>query len=236
MVVLENQIGGSESVMAKIQINDLKRRAKDVIENTGEIYNQAIDAAYEKRRPLAQANLKDMRLQHPKANPRKIIQLLDEELKKAELELGAISADFTSEAMLYAVTVFEVHQHARGKLLERAGIIDLLIIIDNGVVKSARKLLGGAVSLLAVVTPQGRGAKAAAVAGRLAVARASIDAAASKTGKPVVSEKLISLTATKLGRVPANFVTGPSEKLKAEKNSSNGKPKASAKSAPKKKN
>ena len=70
---------------------------------------EGLDRAYEAKRPFAVAALEELRAENPKASPRKIQEILDEQLKATEAEFDSSSLEFSSAVSLYVFTSLELH-------------------------------------------------------------------------------------------------------------------------------
>jgi hypothetical protein len=164
---------------------------------------EGLDKAYETRRPFAIAALEQLRAENPKASPRKIQEILDEQLKATEAEFDSSSSDFSAAATLYVMTSLELHNTDKEDEAKRQKLVDLVVILDSSAVKFARKAIGVAATVVAFL-PQGRAIKGVAVA-RKAVAGAAVAKGVLNQTKSSsrVAKTIIERTAKVLGPAPA---------------------------------
>jgi hypothetical protein len=191
-------------------INSLLQKAKDAADWSKDTASkvkdksrESLDRAYESRRPFAIAALEELRADNPKASPRKIQEILDEQLMAIEAEFDSSSEDFSSAVSLYVFTSLEVHDIDEEDEDKHQKLIDLVVILDSSAVKFARKAVGVAATVVAFL-PQGRAIKGVAVA-RKAVAGAAIaKGVLNKTkSNSRVAKTVIERTAKVLGPAPA---------------------------------
>ncbi len=176
---------------------------KDTAGKAKDKSREALDKAYEAKRPFAIAALEQLRADNPKASPRKIQEILDEQLRATEAEFDSSSEDFSSAVSLYVFTSLEVHDIDEEDEGKHQKLIDLVVILDSSAVKIARKAVGVAATVVAFL-PQGKAIKGVAVA-RKAVAGAAIaKGVLNKTkGNSRVAKTIIERTAKVLGPAPA---------------------------------
>jgi hypothetical protein len=164
---------------------------------------EALDKAYEAKKPFAVAALEQLRADNPKASPRKIQEILDEQLMATEAEFDSSSEDFSSAVSLYVFTSLEVHDIDEQDEGKHQKLIDLVVILDSSAVKIARKAVGVAATVVAFL-PQGKAIKGVAVA-RKAVAGAAVAKGVlnNTKGNSRVAKTIIERTAKVLGPAPA---------------------------------
>jgi hypothetical protein len=164
---------------------------------------EALDKAYEAKKPFAVAALEQLRADNPKASPRKIQEILDEQLMATEAEFDSSSEDFSSAVSLYVFTSLEVHDIDEEDEGKHQKLIDLVVILDSSAVKIARKAVGVAATVVAFL-PQGKAIKGVAVA-RKAVAGAAVAKGVlnNTKGNSRVAKTIIERTAKVLGPAPA---------------------------------
>jgi hypothetical protein len=191
---------------------------KDTAAKAKDKSREGLDRAYEARKPFAVAALEQLRADNPKASPRKIQEILDEQLMATEAEFDSSSEDFSSAVSLYVITSLEVHDIDEEDEGKHQKLIDLAVILDSSAVKIARKAVGVAATVVAFL-PQGKAIKGVAVA-RKAVAGAAIaKGVLNKTkGNSRVAKTIIERTAKVLGPAPATWPT-ETPKPKSTKNS-----------------
>ena len=202
--------------MAKEQIKAAFEKIKKVKDDTLERNREALDKAYETRRPFAIARIEELRILQPTATPNAVIGLLEKDLLEAEKKFGVTTEQFSSAVMMYVISTLEVHQQATGKELSRGRIVDIMMIVDSRAVKGARKVLGGAIAV-ATFLPIGRGAKAVKTALKVGAAIGTAKVVLDKAkdaGK--ISQLVISSVKKTLGPVPVRWATEikPQEKSK----------------------
>ena len=170
---------------------------------------EGLDKAYEAKRPFAIEALEQLRADNPKASPRKIQEILDEQLKATEAEFDSSSMDFSSAASHYVIASLELHdidEQADGK---HQKLIDLVVILDSSAVKFARKAIGVAATVVAFL-PQGRAIKGVAVARKAVAGVAVAKGVLNKTkGSSRVAKSIIERTAKVLDPAPATWPAEP---------------------------
>jgi hypothetical protein len=193
---------------------------KDTAAKAKDKSREGLDRAYESRRPFAVAALEQLRADNPKASPRKIQEILDEQLMATEAEFDSSSEDFSSAVSLYVFTSLEVHDIDEEDEGKHQKLVDLVVILDSSAVKIARKAVGVAATVVAFL-PQGKAIKGVAVA-RKAVAGAAIAKGVlnQTKGNSRVAKTIIERTAKVLGPAPAAWpaeTPKPKETKKATK-------------------
>jgi hypothetical protein len=164
---------------------------------------EALDKAYEAKKPFAVAALEQLRADNPKASPRKIQEILDEQLMATEAEFDSSSEDFSSAVSLYVFTSLEVHDIDEEDEGKHQKLIDLVVILDSSAVKIARKAVGVAATVVAFL-PQGKAIKGVAVARKAVAGAAVAKGVLNKTkGNSRVAKTIIERTAKVLGPAPA---------------------------------
>ena len=214
--------------MKKPNKDSVAQAAKDALNWTKETAGKAkdkgregLDKAYEAKRPFAIAALEKLRADNPKASPRKIQEILDQQLKATEAEFDSSSMDFSSAASLYVITSLELHDIDEQADDKHQKLIDLVVILDSSAVKFARKAIGMAATVVAFL-PQGRAIKGVAVARKAVAGAAVAKGVLNKTkGSSRVAKTIIEKTAKVLGPAPA---TWPSETPKAKATKKSAKP------------
>jgi hypothetical protein len=200
----------TEVILKKPNKDSVANAAKNALNWTKETAGKAkdksregLDRAYEAKRPFAVAALEELRADNPKASPRKIQEILDEQLKATEAEFDSSSLEFSSAVSLYVFTSLELHDIDEEDEDKHQKLIDLVVILDSSAVKFARKAVGVAATVVAFL-PQGKAIKGVAVA-RKAVAGAAIaKGVLNKTkGNSRVAKTIIERTAKVLGPAPA---------------------------------
>lgn len=182
---------------------------------------EGLDKAYEAKRPFAIAALEQLRADNPKASPRKIQEILDEQLKATEAEFDSSSMDFSSAASLYVITSLELHDIDEQADDKHQKLIDLVVILDSSAVKFARKAIGMAATVVAFL-PQGRAIKGVALARKAVAGAAVAKGVLNKTkGSSRVAKTIIEKTAKVLGPAPA---TWPAETPKPKATKKSAKP------------
>ena len=214
--------------MKKPNKDSVAQAAKDALNWTKETAGKAkdkgregLDKAYESKRPFAIAALEQLRADNPKASPRKIQEILDEQLKATEAEFDSSSMDFSSAASLYVITSLELHDIDKQADDKHQKLIDLVVILDSSAVKFARKAIGMAATVVAFL-PQGRAIKGVALARKAVAGAAVAKGVLNKTkGSSRVAKTIIEKTAKVLGPAPA---TWPSEAPKPKATKKPAKP------------
>ena len=198
--------------MKKPSKDSVAQAAKDALNWTKETAGKAkdkgregLDKAYEAKRPFAIAALEQLRTDNPKASPRKIQEILDEQLKATEAEFDSSSMDFSSAASLYVITSLELHDIDEQDDDKHQKLIDLVVILDSSAVKFARKAIGMAATVVAFL-PQGRAIKGVALARKAVAGAAVAKGVLNKTkGSSRVAKTIIEKTAKVLGPAPATW-------------------------------
>jgi hypothetical protein len=198
--------------MKKPSKDSVAQAAKDALNWTKETAGKAkdkgregLDKAYEAKRPFAIAALEQLRADNPKASPRKIQEILDEQLKATEAEFDSSSMDFSSAASLYVITSLELHDIDEQADDKHQKLIDLVVILDSSAVKFARKAIGMAATVVAFL-PQGRAIKGVALARKAVAGAAVAKGVLNKTkGSSRVAKTIIERTAIVLGPAPATW-------------------------------
>lgn len=203
--------------MAKEQIRSAIQKLKKVKDDALDKNQEALDKAYESRRPWAIEKIVELRAAKPTATPKAIIGQLEKDLLDAEKRYGITSEQFSSEVMLYVISALEVHQQATGKELSRGRIVDIMMVVDSSAVKTARKVLGGAVAIASIL-PIGRGAKAVKTVLKVSAVIGTAKVVLNKakdSGK--VSQMVISSVKKNLGPAPAKWASEAPKAKKATK-------------------
>lgn len=198
--------------MKKPSKDSVAQAAKEALNWTKETAGKAkdmgregLDKAYEARKPFAVAALEQLRADNPKASPRKIQEILDEQLKATEAEFDSSSADFSAAVSLYVFTSLELQDIKEGADEKHQKLIDLVVILDSSAVKFARKAVGVAAAVVAFL-PQGRAIKGVAVARKAVAGAAVAKGVLSKTkSESRVAKTIIERTAKVLGPAPAKW-------------------------------
>lgn len=198
--------------MKKPSKESVSQAAKDALNWTKETAGKAkdksregLDKAYEAKRLFAIAALEQLRADNPKASPRKIQEILDEQLKATEAEFDSSSLDFSSAASLYVITSLELHDIDEQDDDKHQKLIDLVVILDSSAVKFARKAIGMAATVVAFL-PQGRAIKGVALARKAVAGAAVAKGVLNKTkGSSRVAKTIIEKTANVLGPAPATW-------------------------------
>jgi hypothetical protein len=214
--------------MKKPNKDSVAQAAKDALNWTKETAGKAkdkgregLDKAYEAKRPFAIAALEQLRADNPKASPRKIQEILDEQLRATEAEFDSSSLDFSSAASLYVITSLELHDIDEQADDKHQKLIDLVVILDSSAVKFARKAIGMAATVVAFL-PQGRAIKGVALARKAVAGAAVAKGVLNKTkGSSRVAKTIIEKTAKVLGPAPA---TWPAETPKPKATKKPSKP------------
>jgi hypothetical protein len=214
--------------MKKPNKDSVAQAAKDALNWTKETAGKAkdkgregLDKAYEAKRPFAIAALEQLRADNPKASPRKIQEILDEQLRATEAEFDSSSMDFSSAASLYVITSLELHDIDEQADDKHQKLIDLVVILDSSAVKFARKAIGMAATVVAFL-PQGRAIKGVALARKAVAGAAVAKGVLNKTkGSSRVAKTIIEKTAKVLGPAPA---TWPAETPKPKATKKPSKP------------
>lgn len=81
-------------------------KAKTVIDSKT---RAGLDKAYAAKRPLAVENLKQLRKAHPSASPTRILELLNEDLRKVEQDGGSDPGTLIDAISTYVLTSIEVY-------------------------------------------------------------------------------------------------------------------------------
>jgi hypothetical protein len=199
--------------MAKPKKTSVIQKAKDAATWTKDAAikvkdksRDGLDRAYEMKKPLAQAELVQLRMDNPKATPGKIQNLLDDQLRNAEVEYGSTSVDFSSAVSLYVITSLELHELDEQNEATHQKLIDLMVILDSSAVKAARKVVGIAATAV-MLLPQGKAIKGIKVAkkaiGATAAAAATAKTVMAANNKEIkIADTVISRTAKVLGPAP----------------------------------
>jgi hypothetical protein len=178
---------------------------------------EGLDKAYEAKKAFAVAALEQLRADNPKASPRRIQEILDEQLKATEAEFDSSSLDFSSAAALYVFTSLELHDIDEEDEASHQKLIDLVVILDSSAVKFARKAVGVAATVVAFL-PQGRAIKGVAVARKAVAGAAVAKGVLDKTkGSSRVAKTIIERTAKVLGPAPATWPTKTTKPKTAKK-------------------
>jgi hypothetical protein len=191
--------------MAKPKKESVLTKVKGAVSWAKDKNRQGLDSAYEAKKPLALAMLKQLREANPKATPSKIQDLLAEELRASETQFGSASVEFSTAIALFVLASIELHQLDEDDEDHHQKLIDLMMVLDSSAVKLARKAVGVAATAV-MFLPQGKAVKGVATARKAVAATATAKAVleASNT-KIVVADKVITRTAKILGPAPKRW-------------------------------
>ncbi len=212
--------------MVKDKIRNIFSNIKRVKDDAVDKNRDALDKAYEARKPAAVAKVEELRLAKPTATPKEILSSLEKDLAEAEKQFGLTSEQFSAEAMSFVISSFEVHRQASGKTISRSRTLDILMVVDSKAVKIARKIVGGAFIVASIfpVAKAAKGAKGTKAALKVGVALVTAKSVLDKTsdsGK--VSQFLISSVKKHLGPTPSTWANETNFREKSTKSGKSSK-------------
>ena len=117
----------------------------------------SLDKAYAAKKPLAVANLKQLRKKHPSESPAQILDRLNDALHKVEQESGSDAGILLDAISTYVLTSIEVYGTAvKGKPATKK-LLDATLMLSSNVAKITAKYGPAAAELvIAIVRKKGK--------------------------------------------------------------------------------
>jgi hypothetical protein len=124
-------------------------KATDAKHFTDAQLRAGLDKAYQAKRQAHVENLARLRKKNPKANPSRILDILEKELHAAETKSGSDSSKYIEAATLYSLTAVEVYgEHVKDSEAKQR-LIDWVVLLDSKATKGIVEFGGLAVTLIA---------------------------------------------------------------------------------------
>lgn len=187
-------------------------KAHDAKEFLDDKTREALDKAYEAKKPEATSYLKRIRKANPDASPAEILLVMQKDLAKAETKSGSETEEFASATTLYVFTAVEVYGKKFKDAPSRQRLIDTTVLIDS----EAAKIIAGLVGVGFTILLARFGGKATKnVIAKVAGAGAFASMLNVKNpGKKGASWIAVNAVSTFLGPVPKSWPAEPAPKKK----------------------